>query len=371
MDIQKLANMIVGIHCSLQLQATTAVNISLSVRNWLIGYYLVEYEQNGEDRAKYGERLLPRLSEELKKQGLVNISVPELRRFRIFYSVYPCLCIDSLNSSKELSIRGISSHAFTENKIRGIASHESESVIAQEKLLKSLSFSHFVELIKIEDSFKRAFYEVECINGTWSVSELKRQIASLYFERSSLSLDKKKLSALANRDAHQIKPLDLFKDPFVFEFLGLPTKDAVEEADLEAALIDNLQQFLLELGNGFCFEARQKRILIDDEYCFIDLVFYHRILKCHVLVDLKTEAFNHENIGQLQAYLEYYRENMMQKEDRPPVGILLCTESKPQMVRYALSNSKNLFVSKYKLQLPSEEELQYFIEQQLKRINKT
>jgi hypothetical protein len=132
-----------------------------------------------------------------------------------------------------------------------------------------------------------------------------------------------------------------------------------------------LQQFLLELGNGFCFEARQKRILIDDEYYFIDLVFYHRILKCHVLVELKTEAFNHENIGQLQAYLEYYKENVMQKADKPPVGILLCTKSKPQMVRYALANAENLFVGKYKLQLPSEEELQHFIEQQLKRINKS
>lgn len=369
MDIQKLANIIVEIHGKMHHQAISAVNVYLTIRNWLIGYYIFEFEQNGEDRAQYGKRLLPQLSEELKRKGLINISTPELRRFRIFYKVYPNLCYSFLNSLDMTSNRGMLSHNLNVEQNRGMLSHELETIVSQDKLLKSLSFSHFVELIKIEDQFKRTFYEIQSISGTWSVSELKRQIASLYFERSKLSIDKEKLSALANRDAQQIDPKELLKDFFVFEFLGLPVKDAIEEADLEAALIDNLQQFLLELGNGFCFEARQKRILIDDEYFFIDLVFYHRILKCHVLVELKTESFNHENIGQLQAYLEYYKENQMQKDDRPPIGILLCTESKPQMVRYALANRDNLFVSKYRLQLPTEEELQRFLEEQLKRIN--
>ena len=368
MNIQKLANIIVEIHDKMQHQAISAVNVYLTIRNWLIGYYILEFEQNGKDRAQYGQRLLPQLSEELKSKGLINISAPELRRFRIFYNVYPNLCSNFLNSLDTSSNRGMLSHDLSFFQIRGTTSHESEKIVPQDKLLKSLSFSHFVELIKIEDQLKRTFYEIQAIEGTWSVSELKRQIASLYFERSSLSLNKEQLNALANRDAQQIKPKDLLKVSFVFEFLGLPVKDAVEEADLEDALIDNLQEFLLELGNGFCFEARQKRILIDDEYFFIDLVFYHRILKCHVLIELKTESFNHKNIGQLQAYLEFYKENIMQKDDRPPVGILLCTESKPQMVRYALANSENLFVSQYRLQLPTEEELQRFLEDQLKRI---
>jgi len=153
----------------------------------------------------------------------------------------------------------------------------------------------------------------------------------------------------------------------VFELLDLPINETLEEAQLERALIDHLQQFLLELGYGFCFEARQKRILIDDEYYYIDLVFYHRILKCHVLIELKTEGFTHENIGQLNVYLQYYKEKVMQEGDNPPIGILLCTESKPQMVRYALADKDNVLVSRYKLQLPSEDELQQFIEEQLSK----
>jgi hypothetical protein len=160
------------------------------------------------------------------------------------------------------------------------------------------------------------------------------------------------------------------RNPMVFEFLDLPTTETLEESQLEKALMDNLQQFLLELGYGFCFEARQKRILIDDEYNFIDLVFYHRILKCHVIIDLKSEAFNHENIGQLNVYLQYFIDKVMQADDNPPIGILLCTASKPQMVRYALADKENILVNEYKLQLPSEEELQRFIEAQLDRISK-
>jgi len=234
-------------------------------------------------------------------------------------------------------------------------------------LVQKLSFSHFAELIKIDDSTKRAFYEIECIKGGWSVRELKRQIGSLYYERSGLSKDKKKLAELANAGAERdAMRLDV-RDPYVFEFLGLKPREVMSESHLEDQLLDKLQNFLLELGNGFCFEARQKRILIGDAHNFVDLVFYHRILKCHVLVELKLAPFSHENIGQLNTYVSWYRENMMTEGDNPPVGILLCTDKDHALVEYALAGMDNdLFVSKYQLELPDREQMQRFIEAELK-----
>jgi predicted nuclease of restriction endonuclease-like (RecB) superfamily len=177
-----------------------------------------------------------------------------------------------------------------------------------------------------------------------------------------MSQDKEALSKLANSKAEKFVPADMIKNPMTFEFLDVPVRTLLEEEQLEQALIDNLQHFLLELGYGFCFEARQKRILIDDEYFYIDLVFYHRILKCHVLVEIKTEKFTHENIGQLNVYLQYYKHEVMQKGDNPPVGILLCTKSKEKMVKYATAANKQLFVSEYQLNLPTEDEIQAYVE---------
>lgn len=221
--------------------------------------------------------------------------------------------------------------------------------------------------MSIDDETKRTLYELECIRGNWSVRELKRQINSLYYERSALSLDKEKLSTLANQTAEQDKPgLDV-RDPYVFEFLGLKAKEVMGESHLEDELLDKIQEFLLELGHGFCFEARQKRITIGNNYNFVDLVFYHRILKCHVLVELKLAEFNHENIGQLNTYVSWYKKKMMTEGDNPPVGILLCTEKDHALVEYALAGmDENLFVSKYQLELPKKEKMQKFIEEQLK-----
>ncbi len=218
----------------------------------------------------------------------------------------------------------------------------------------------------IDDKLKRSFYVVEAIKGVWSVKELKRQIDSLYFERSGLSKDKLTLSKLTAQNAH--KDTNTIRNPMIFEFLSLPTNETIHEAQLEKGLMDNLQHFLLELGYGFCFEARQKRILIDDEYYFIDLVFYHRVLKCHVLIELKTEAFTHENIGQLNIYLHYFKDKIMLPDDNPPIGILLCTKAKSQMVRYATTNKDNVLVNEYRVQLPDEKELQRFVEQQLNNL---
>jgi predicted nuclease of restriction endonuclease-like (RecB) superfamily len=234
------------------------------------------------------------------------------------------------------------------------------------KLIFNLSFTHIAELITIDDPTKRSFYEAECLRGNWSVRELKRQMGSLYYERSGLSHDKEKLSNLAHHEADTQEIINI-RDPYVFEFLGLKSAEVMSESHLEAQLMDKLQAFLLELGHGFCFEASQKRILIGDEYFFIDLVFYHRILKCHILVELKLERFTHENLGQLNTYVNWYRQNMMGSDDNPPIGILLCTEKNHALVEYATAGIDNqLFISKYQLELPKKEDMQRFIDKQIK-----
>ncbi len=225
----------------------------------------------------------------------------------------------------------------------------------------------FKLITDLDDDTKRAFYEIECIRGNWSVRELKRQINSLYYERSGLSKDKTKLSALAQSGAETTSPRLAIRDPYIFEFLELQPMEVMGESHLEDQLIDKLEEFLRELGHGFCFEARQKRILIGDEYFFVDLVFYHRILKCHILVELKLEKFSQENIGQLNTYVSWYRENMMTEGDNPPVGILLCTDKNHALAEYALAGMDNhLFVSKYLLELPDKEAMQQFIEAQIR-----
>ena len=201
-----------------------------------------------------------------------------------------------------------------------------------EQLISRLSFSHLMEIAPIDDPFERFFYEFECMRGTWSVQELRRQIGTNLYFRAGVS--KKPELLLEKIQQGDISTALSVKEPFALEFLGLDDKLAVDETDLENALMDHLQEFLLELGKGFCFEARQRRILIDDEYFFIDLVFYNRVLHCNVIIELKDEPFSHENLGQLNAYVGYYKENEMNPGDNPPVGILLCTKKGPKMVEY-------------------------------------
>lgn len=357
----QLVGSIRNAHRELAAQASKAANISLTLRNWLIGCYIVEYEMNGQDRAEYGEKLLARLSVELGELSISRTEERELRRYRQFYQTYPQIR-ESL--PPELQQRALR-HTNSGDADSRIAAVTSSLGIDGKKLISVLSFSHIAEFIGIEDANKRAFYEVECIRGNWSVRELKRQIASLYYERSGLSLDKQKLAELAHQGAES-QPLLNIRDPYVFEFLGLKSAEVMSESHLEEQLTVKLQEFLLELGHGFCFEARQKRILIGGEHFFVDLVFYHRILKCHVLVELKLEAFSHQNLGQLNTYVNWYRRHMMTEGDNPPVGILLCTDKNHALVEYALAGMDNqLFVSKYQLELPKKEEMQRFIDEQL------
>ena len=355
-------------------QASKAVNISLTLRNWAIGYYIERYERLGVDRAKYGERLMDDLSETLRKLGLSRCDRRELYRYRQFYLTYPQIVEAAapqltavLQNKKQWQLLTVKS----KQKIAGsiVESLPPQLTNSGQTLLSRLSFTHFAELLEIQDSLKRVFYEVECIRGNWSVRELKRQIATLYYERTGLSRNKKKLASLVEQISEKQEARLPIRDPYIFEFLGLKSKEVMGESEIEDALLDKLQEFLLELGYGFCFEARQKRILIGSKQCFVDMVFYHRILKCHVLIELKVDEFNHEHLGQLNTYVNWYKKNVMAESDNPPVGILLCTQKDHALVEYALAGMNNkLFVSKYQLELPKKEEMQRFIEEQMREV---
>lgn len=354
-DFKQLIHQIKQINTELSSQASKAVNVSLTLRNWLFGLYIFEYELNGSDRAEYGKETLELLSQHLQGMDISRTEVRELRRYRQFYECYPQIG-ESL--TPQLQNKLISTPLIKRESVTPVSGH---------LLIDSLSFTHISTLLHLDDLTKRAFYEIECIQGRWSVRELKRQINSLYYERSGLSLDKEKLSQMANQSAEISKPQLLIQDPYIFEFLGLKAKEVMSESHLEGELLANIEDFLLELGHGFCFEAKQKSILIGDKYYFVDLVFYHRILKCHVLIELKLAAFNHENIGQLNTYVSWYKKNMMVAGDNPPIGILLCTDKNHALMEYALAGMDDqLFVSKYQLALPSKEDMQAFIEDKLR-----
>jgi predicted nuclease of restriction endonuclease-like (RecB) superfamily len=374
MKFENLVSTIEQTHSHFQQQAVKAVNVSLTVRNWLIGFYIVEFEQKGEERAVYGAQLLVRIAERCKK--IKGVDERSLRNFRMFYLNYSYFISFIRQSYTDFSIRGsltteLDAKSLKESiEIQGSVTPETtkdQIRVPAQKLLSKLSYTHLEQLISIEDPLKRTFYEIECIKGTWSVRELKRQINSLYFERSGMSAKPELLSELTQQKAEIANATELVKSVYAFEFLGLKAKDAVEENDLETALLNHLQNFMIEMGHGFCLEARQKKILIGDEYFFVDLVFYHRILKCHVLVELKVEDFNHHNIGQLNTYVNYYKAEIMQPDDNPTIGILLVTQKNHALVQYATAGMDNqLFVSKYLLELPKKETLEAFI---LKEMN--
>jgi len=389
-DFSALVAAIRRTHEYMAAQAGKAVNISLTLRNWLIGCYIREYEQNGADRAMYGENLLSSLSQKLTAAGVIGCASRSLRLYRQFYLSYPEIwqTVSAKSQSgllpdpiwqtafaklaKELpeAIRkSLLSKSATVSTPTIVGTASAQLQVPFQRLVQSLSFSHFAELIAIDDTLKRAFYEIECIRGNWSVRELKRQIGSLYYERSGLSMDKEKLAELVQSKAEQAEPELAIRDPYIFEFLGIKPREVMGESDLEDALLNKLHDFLLELGHGFCFEARQKRILIGDTHGFVDMVFYHRILKCHVLVELKVESFTHENLGQLNTYVSWYRKNMMAEGDNPPVGLLLCTQKNHALVEYTLAGmDNNLFVSKYQLELPKKEEIQRFLEEKIREV---
>ena len=359
-DFTALVNSVRRVHEECAAAVNRTINTTLTLRNWTIGCYIRAYEQSGADRAQYGAHLLEELSHSLQECLDRCYTGRYLGLCRQLFDVYPTIRKSLISESGTVLLPGVSGRSVNLPQTR--KSPISELGVDPRMLVQRLSFTHLVELIAIEDPLERAFYEVESIRGNWSVRALKRQIATLYFERSALSTDKTKLSKLAFNAAEKAEPKLAIRDPYVFEFLGLQAKDIVSESDLEAALLDNLHDFLMELGHGFCLEARQKSILIGKTRGFVDLVFYHRVLKCHVLIELKVDAFTHEHLGQLNTYVSWYRKHMMTEGDNPPVGLLLCTQKDHVLVEYATAHLDNrLFVSKYQLELPKKEELERFL----------
>lgn len=377
MNFESLVGQINQVQDVLQAQAAHAINLSLTARNWLVGYYIVEYEQHGEDRAKYGEKLINRLAEKINRKGF---EPRRLREYRQFYAIYPLLGVEVakyIKSHQPLLLESEASSIWRMStaklqvantqeieKWRMSSAKLEEWATPSDRLFNRLNYSCLLYLSGIEDPLKRAFYEQETIRSCWTYKELDRQVSSQYYERMGLSKDKKVLQRLADNNAQQLTPRDIIHDPVSLEFLGLPSQDVVTETKLETTILNHLQMVLMEMGRGFCFEARQKRILIDQDYFKADLIFYHRILKCHVIIDLKIDRFRHEYASQLNLYMNYYKHEVMQADDNPPIGLLLCTDYGETTVQYATEGlSQNLFVSKYRLQLPSEEEIrQYLIE---------
>ena len=360
-DFSVLVSSIQGVHEHLTVQASQAVNISLTLRNWAIGCYIDEYELHGADRASYGKKLLSELAKRLTAIQVSNCNRRQLYDYLRLYRVYPQIVRTASAQLQSLLPEQLN------NSEEKVPTTSAQLAVAPQKLVQSLSYSKLKFLVDLEDTLKRSFYEVECIRGNWSVRELKRQIGSLYYERSGLSENKAKLAELVQAGIEQAEPKLTIRDPYIFEFLGIKSKEVMSESDLEDSLLDKLQEFLLELGHGFCFEARQKRILIGQSHGFVDLVFYHRILKCHVLIELKIKEFSHENLGQINTYVSWYRKNMMEAGDNPPIGLLLCTQKDHALVEYALAGMDNhLFVSKYQIELPQKEDIQRFLEEKMR-----
>ena len=357
-----LSELVLQLHDSAYSATVKAINRFATIRNYVIGFYIVEYEQHGNDRAKYGDRLLKRLAESVNKRGINETILKNCRRF---YLAYPQIKDYLTAISPTASKKSLGKSPTASDKSSQISPTLSDNFITPAaELVSKLSFSHIVEILTIDDPLARFFYETECIRCCWSVKELRRQISTNLYFRAGVS---QKPELLLERTEINTSPAITIKDPFSFEFLGL-RPEAFTENDLENALIGHLQEFLLEMGKGFCFEARQKRMIIDDEYFFADLVFYNRILHCNVIIELKDDEFRHADLSQLNAYVSYFRENEMNIGDNPPVGILLCTRKGDKMVEYALAGMDNdLFVSTYMLSVPDKKALQEFL---LKEIEK-
>ncbi|MDZ7619208.1 MAG: PDDEXK nuclease domain-containing protein [Patescibacteria group bacterium] len=299
-------------------RAYRAINTAMVAAYWEIGRAIVEDEQQGQQRAEYGQALIAELSRRLRSEFGKGFDPSNLAKMRAFYLACPIL----------------------------------------DALRPELSWTHYRLLLRVDNPEARAFYEAEAVNCRWSTRELERQIHSLLFERLSLSRDREGVLALAQKGHEIQQPSDLIKDPYVLEFTGLPQNERYLESDLEQALIDRLREFLLELGKGFAFMASQQRITLDGQHYWIDLVFYNRLTRSFVLIDLKVGTLTHQDLGQMQMYVNYYQREITQADENPPIGIVLCTDKSEAVVRYTLpEDNRQIFASRYKLYLPTEAEL--------------
>lgn len=332
----KLFSQIVDLLQSARNKVIRTVNQTMVITYFEIGRMIVEEEQDGKERADYGKQILKELSDVLTKEFGKGFSVDNLENMRRFYVVY----------GKSETLSRISENGISETSSRNFA----------------LSWSHYLKLIRIDDENERKFYEIESFKNNWSVRELQRQFDSALYTRLVLSRDKEKVKELSEKGLVLEKPKDAIKDPYILEFIGLPEHSSYSESDLEQELIDKLEHFLLELGNGFTFVARQKRISFDDKHFRIDLVFYNRILKCFVLIDLKIGEIKHQDLGQMQMYVNYYDREVRLDDENKTIGIVLCKDKSESVVEYTLpENNEQIFASKYQTVLPSKEELKLLI----------
>jgi len=384
---------------SARTSAARSVNTTQVIANWLIGREIVEEEQKGKGRADYGEGLLRDLAEKLHGEYGAGYGLTNLKLFRKFYLLYPELlpaakghALRDLSLSPQLPGDSGKSHAlrdeFSEGRLNADAmNRKSKTALSMEGepirhavrseswqpsvLHPNLSWTHYRTLLRVDKPEARAFYEIEAIKRNWAARELERQINSLLYERMALSRDKKGLLRLAIRGQEVQRPADIFKDPVVIEFLGLPESSRLVETELEQALIDNLQSFLLELGKGFAFVGRQERLTLEGDHFYIDLVFYHTILKCFVIVELKTGKLSHQDLGQLQLYVNYYDCERRTEGDNPTLGLILCTDKNDTVVRYTLGpdQQKTIFASRYKLHLPTEAELRAELQREVRALS--
>ena len=317
-------------------RVVTAVNVAEVYTKYSVGKYIVEDEQQGEYRAQYGKQVLQNLSIKLTERFGDGWTVDTLKRCRYFYNVY---CLEEKR----------------ETLLPNSQIVRTESV---NDLTFSLSWSHYLILMRIENADARRFYEIECSQQQWSVRQLSRQVGSSLYERLALSRNKDEVMRLASEGQTIEKPSDVIKNPITLEFLGLKPDSAYTESKLENAIIGKMQQFLLELGKGFLFEARQKRFTFDEQHFYVDLVFYNRLLQCYVLIDLKTDKLAHQDLGQMQMYVNYYDRYVKQDFEKPTIGILLCEEKNDALVELTLPKDANIYASEYQLYLPDKAVLQ-------------
>lgn len=324
------------------------VNQTIILTYFEIGKLIVEEEQEGKERADYGKSVLKELSQKLTDEFGKGYSVYNLERMRNFYLVFKDRIAETEKSASVMR-----------------KSDEEKSASPMRKIESSfnLSWTHYLQLLKIENEEERNFYEIEAVNNNWSVRELERQYDSSLYERLVLSRDKEGIKELSRKGQVVTKPIDTIKEPYVLDFLGLEEKDKYTESDLETAIINKLEHFLTELGKGFLFVGRQQRITIEDEHFYVDLVFYNRLLQCFVLIDLKIGKLKHQDLGQMQMYVNYYDEFKKTKEENLTIGIVLCKQKNETLVRITLpKENQQIFASKYQTVLPSKEELKQLIE---------
>jgi predicted nuclease of restriction endonuclease-like (RecB) superfamily len=369
-EFEHLADTFQATQEALQKNATRAVDSALVVRNWLFGWYLVAFENAAAGRSElYGKELINKLSKRLKDKGMKGISPTNLRKFREFYQAYlEIQRTASVTSLTELGSASFLQTSAISQKIQQPASVESlqsmpQVVFKQIASSLPLGWSHYVELLTLADPAERRFYEIEAAANQWTVRELQRQIATSLYQRLALSRDKEEIRRLATEGQIVEKAADLIKNPLVLEFLGLTEHPHYSEEDLESAIIDQLESFLLELGKGFLFEARQKRFTFDNDHFFVDLVFYNRLLRCYVLIDLKRDKLTHQDLGQMQMYVNYFDRHVKLPDELPTIGIVLCHRKNDALVELTLPPDANIFASKYQLYLPSKEELKARLEQ--------